>query len=132
MLNNSRLFHPRLMRELHTHHNARGYIQHKTIVQDAGSGEETIGYVTDPLLIGIAAQIESAARGVSGGGSEIRRPDSTIVQFAYTIALQGYYPQIIVTDRFVIGNDLHDILDVAHDSEHAHTTLTTEIVSHGP
>lgn len=127
MFNTSRLFHPRLMRELHTHHNSQGYIQHKTIIQDAGSGEETVSYVTDPLLIGIAAQIDQVM-----AGAEIRRPDSTVVEFAYSIALQGYYPQILVTDRFVIGTDVHDILNVVHDSEHAHTTLTTEIVSHGP
>jgi len=127
MFNPSRLFHSRLMRELHTHHSSRGYIQRKTVVQDAGSGEETITYLPVQTLIGILAQIAQDT-----SGAEVRRSDSTVVEFAYSIALQGYYPQIVVTDQFVCNGDVHDILSVAHDSERAHTTLTTEIISHGP
>lgn len=126
MFNPSRLFHPRLMRTLHTHHNTRGYIQHKNPPTQDASGEEIVTYTPDRLLIGLQAQVDQDT-----SGAEVRRPDQTIVEFAYSIALQGYYPQIKVTDQFVINDDVHDILNVAHDSEHAHTTLTTEIVSHG-
>lgn len=96
-------------------------------MQDAGSGEETVTYIPVNTLIGLAAQIDQDT-----SGAEIRRDDSTVVQFAYSIALAGYYPQIVVTDQFVCNGDVHDILSVVHDSERAHTTLKTEIVSHGP
>lgn len=115
---------PRLMRSIPKVFNSLGTIEAETTLQDPYSGEETISYIVDPLMSNIPCYVEPTRQ------MEVRRPDNTIVERAWDICLQGYYPRIDVEDRIVIdGAYNHNILAVKHDDTHTVTFLTTEIVA---
>jgi hypothetical protein len=114
---------PRLMRALGSIFNSLCTIAVETITQDP-SGEEIITYVADPLMTGIKCYVEPLTQ------TEIRRPDQTIVERPFTIALQGYYPRIDVEDHAVVGvTQVHNILAVKHDDTNTITFLDTEIIN---
>jgi hypothetical protein len=62
---------------------------------------------------------------------EIRRPDQTIVTEPFTVSLQGYFPNINLTDILVINFLTYNILGIVHDDHKTLTYLTVEINREG-
>lgn len=122
------LIHPRMMTALVNHFPQQCSIGHETIGQNPDSGEEETTYPIDPGLTNIDCALEPQ-RGAGSG--EIRRPDQTIVENPYVIALRGYYPTIDQEDHAVIDGLAYNILFVRHDATHTITFLDVERVNDG-
>ena len=121
----SAIVHSQMMHDLIRIFNALCTIETESVTQDPNSGEETISYAADPLMTSIRCYIEPTSP-----TTEVRRTDQTIVENAYNICLQGYYPHIDVEDRARLNdNSVHNILAVNSDDTHTVTFLTTEIIN---
>ncbi len=118
------IVHANLMYALHLFFNNIAAIGNIVKTQDANSGEEIKTFVVDPLMQSVRCYVEPVMN-----SAEIRRPDQTIVERAWTIALDGYFPTISVEDRAAIGLDNYNVLNVMHDDTHTITFLTAEIVN---
>jgi len=116
---------PRLMVRIPKIFNSLGTIETETTIQDPYSGEESIVYTPSVAMTDISCYVEPVHP-----TTEVRRPDNTIVERAWNICLEGYYPAIDVEDRITIDNTYHhNILAVKSDDTHTVTFLTTEIVT---
>jgi hypothetical protein len=122
------IVHPNMMRMLEAFFNNVAAIGNIVKAQDANSGEEIKTFVVDPLMQSVRCYVEPMMN-TQAGGSEIRRSDQTIVERAWTIALDGYFATISVEDRATIGLDNYNILNVMHDDTNTITFLTAEIVN---
>lgn len=113
-----------MLRALTMIFNSTCVIEPETIATNPDSGEEEVTYVADPQMIDILCYVEPQSQ------VEIRRPDQTIVERPFTIALQGYFPRIDVEDQAVVnGTQRHNILAVRHDDTNTITFLDTEIIN---
>lgn len=117
---NSQLNNPNLMKALNYHHNSLIRVFREEIIQN-DYGEEITTYVgSDQVIRGYVEPIQ---------GQEIRRADDTLVLEAYKVSLQGYYPEIRVSDKLLIRSQYHNILAVGSDDTETVTIATTEIVN---
>lgn len=121
----SKLVSSQMMRELKFIYNSLVSIEALTNTQNAQSGQNVRSYVPVGTLTPIKCYVEPVSP-----STEVRRPDQSLVEYAYKIALQGYFPQIKVTDHAVTNDaQVHNILSVDSDDTHTLTILTTEIIN---
>lgn len=102
---------------------SRVSIARKTVTRD-DFNDEIIVFVPQQDLQDIPAYIEPALT-----AGEQRQPDQTIVVNRWQIALQGYYPTIIVSDQAIVNGVEHNVLNVVHDDSKTLTMLFTEIIN---
>lgn len=120
---NSRIVHPRMMRNLMPFFNSYCTVQQRIVTVNS-FGEEIITYQDYEHLRGIQCYREPAT------GSEVRRPTDTITANQFIIALVGWFPDINQLDRVIVNQNLsYDIIKVASDDTRTITFLTAEIVN---
>lgn len=124
---NQQLVHPQLMRTLAQFHFPNTVtIQNKTVTYNAAN-EPVDTWADDPLLVGLAAYIETVNNKV-----EIRRADQTIVENGWSISIAGYYSNIQEGDQAIDdANRVHNIVQVDVDAFQTQTNLITEIINNG-
>lgn len=121
----SKLVSPQMMKALGNFYNTVVTIETLTNTQNPQSGQNVRSYVPVGTMTALKCYIEPASP-----SSEVRRPDQTLVENTYKIALQRYHPEIKVTDHArTDDNRLHNILSVDNDDTHTVTFLTTEIIN---
>jgi hypothetical protein len=119
------LVHPKLMQHMAQHHFPNVVsIQVHTITYDPAN-EPIETWLTNPLLIDLAAYIEPVDEKI-----EIRRSDQTIIINGWIISLSEYYPTIEEVDQVTdeLGK-IYNILGVDFDAFHTQTNLTVEIIN---
>lgn len=116
---------PRLMRSLANHFSRIG-IRYTPTTTRTGSGAAVVTYQRDQQLAPINIYKEPIASAV---GQEVRRPDQTIVTNGFKLALNGYYPMIVVADVIRIDETNYNVITVEHDDSRTFTMLTVEVVN---
>ena len=80
-----------------------------------------------PAWADIAGLTELPCRKAPSSGGEYKRPDKTFATNVSIIEIAGYYSDIEVINRVVIGTDYYDILLIEHDGSSKLTRIIGEI-----
>ena len=80
-----------------------------------------------PVWADIAGHTDLPCRKAPSSGGEYKRPDKTFATNVSIIEIAGYYSDIEVINRVVIGTDYYDILLIEHDGSSKFTRIIGEI-----
>ena len=80
-----------------------------------------------PAWADIAGLTELPCRKAPSSGGEYKRPDKTFATNVSIIEIAGYYSDIEVINRVIIGTDYYDILLIEHDGSSKFTRIIGEI-----
>jgi len=118
------LIDPRLMASLGSHFPSLCRVQYLTEDVDA-DGQVT--EVWKDRHTDVPCNVAPAAGRGGTTGREIKGPNQTYVVANFLIALQGHYPEIVESDRAIVGDTTYDILLVEQILD-TMTRLSCEVV----
>lgn len=125
MANQLGIVHPGLISALSAFYPSRCTIGSATETQSP-TGAVQQGWAAVPGLVDLPCRMAPAQAGQSS--REVRSDSGTYGDYAYTIALQGYYPTITETHQVTVDGVTYDVQSVAHDNNHAATELFVRLV----
>lgn len=91
-------------------------------IQEATDTADSYGQPI-PAWDDLADHIDLACRIAPDSGNEMRSQIQIYAVHGWTVALNGYYPDILETMRAVVDDVIYDILQVQHDGNNQTTRL---------
>lgn len=118
--------HPRMWNHIPERYDSRCRIERGVVTQSEAGEEDIISWSV------IYDNIPCAIMAVIRLGEEFRnwRLEVILEQVTHRISLQGYYPNILASDRLITaGGEIHNITARHLDSQSTATRLNTRLVS---
>jgi head-tail adaptor len=117
----------RMLKRLNRFYPATCTIQHDPGAGQSGSGQPNPGWTDLPNHVALKCSVGPPVHGRQG--TEIRRPDNTVVRVTHRLALRGRYASITERMRAVVAGKTYNIVQVVHDSRSETTSLDLELVT---